>query len=263
VAEWNVERWITPQDVERSRTSTDLSGLRRAADALAVQRPTRFLDIGCGFGGLARLVGDYIGATEIHGLDIDSRIVDEARGKGVVVELRDASAGPMPYADGYFDAIMSLGMMDYLVYFDPVIREISRVTSIGGLVLVSLPNLASWHNRLMLMLGYQPRDVEISSEVLAGVPQRPYRAQGEGPAGHIHIPTVRAFEELMLHHGYETVQTTAGRPEVRSTGNLVLLGLDRLATKRPTLARRFFYVGRKVRDSIPAQSSPHMPYELL
>jgi SAM-dependent methyltransferase len=263
VAEWDVERWITPQDVERSRTSSDLSGLRRAADALRVQRPARFLDIGCGFGGLARLVGDYIGASEIHGLDVDPRIVDEARSKGVVTELRDASAGPMPYADGYFDAIMSLGMMDYLQYFDPVIREMSRVTSIGGLLLVSLPNLASWHNRLMLMLGYQPRDIEISSEILAGVPQRPYRVRGESPAGHIHIPTVRAFEELMLHHGYETVQITAGRPEVRSTGNPMLLLLDRLATKRPTLARRFFYVGRKVRDSTPAQSSAHMPYELL
>ena len=122
------------------------------------------------------------------------------------VELRDASSGPMPYADGYFDAIMSLGMMDYLQYFDPVVREISRMTSTRGLLLVSLPNPGGWRNRLMLLLGSRPRDIEISSEVLAGVPQRPYRVRGESPAGHIHIPTVRAFEELMLRHGYETVQ---------------------------------------------------------
>ena len=161
--------------------------------------------------------------------------------------LQDASAGPLPYGDGYFDFVMTLGMMDYLKYFDGVIREIGRVTRIGGTLLVSLPNLASWHNRLMLLLGYQPRDIEISSEILAGVPHRPYRVHGELPAGHIHIPTLRAFVELMEHHGYETVDVLPGRPNANTTSNRVFLAVDRLATLRPSLARRFYYVGRRVR----------------
>jgi len=249
--------------VERSRTSYDLDGLRAAVDTFAADRVDRFLDIGCGFGGLARLVGYYVGATEVHGVDIDPRVKDEAREKNVEVVLQDASGGPLPYEDGYFDAVMSLGMMDYLQYFDGVIREISRVTRIGGIVMVSLPNLASWHNRLMLLMGYQPRDIEISSEILAGVPNRPYRVRGEGPAGHIHIPTLRAFVELMEHHGYETVKVLPGRPNARTTSNRMFLAVDRLTSKRASLARRFFYVGRRAREIAPAVRSPHMPYELL
>lgn len=261
---WDTDRWITPSDVERSRTSFDLDGLRRAVDVSRNSSAVdRFLDIGCGFGGLARLVGDYVGAKEVHGVDIDPRIVDEAHEKNVSVVLQDASAGPLPYEDGYFDAVMTLGMMDYLDYFDGVIREISRVTKIGGTLLVSLPNLASWHNRLMLLLGYQPRDIEISSEILAGVPRRPYRMRGEMPAGHIHIPTVRAFVELMEHHGYETVKVLSGRPNARTTSNKLYLTIDRIAALRPSLARRFFYVGRRVKLTTKPERSPHMPYELL
>lgn len=72
------ESLVTDQDKVRSRTSLDLGGLRGAADVLARQGPvSRFLDIGCGYGGLANLVGCYLGAEEIHGLDIDPRVESE------------------------------------------------------------------------------------------------------------------------------------------------------------------------------------------
>lgn len=263
MGEWNSDQWITETDRDRSRTALDLPGLRRAAEQLRTENLERFLDIGCGFGGLARLVGDYIDAKEIHGIDIDPRVIVEAKQKGVVAVEQDVETAPLPYQDGHFDSIMTLGMMDYLDYFDSLIREINRVLRPGGTVMVSLPNLASWHNRLMLLLGYQPRDVEISSEILAGVPDRPYRRRGEQPAGHIHIPTVRAFRELMTHHGFSTRAVLAGRPTARTSSNPALLALDALGSRVPTLARRFFYVGTKVRTVPVPERSVSMPYHLL
>jgi hypothetical protein len=126
-----------------------------------------------------------------------------------------------------------------------------------------LPNLASWHNRLLLLLGHQPRDIEISNEILAGAPKRPYRVQGEQPAGHIHIPTVRAFVELMEHHGYETVDVLAGRPDTTTVSNKLLRAVDTALSRRPSLARRFYYVGKRVRITEKPERSPSMPYELL
>jgi hypothetical protein len=90
--------------------------------------------------------------------------------------------------------------MDTLVSFDDLVREMHRVLRPGGYLLVTLPNLASWHNRIALLLGFQPRDVEISSEILPGVV--PGYAD-ESPAGHIHVPTLRAFLDLMRYHGFE------------------------------------------------------------
>lgn len=228
-----------------------------------VGKVDRFLDVGCGFGGLARLAGERLGASEIHGVDIDPRVVEEAKKKNVSVVLQDASAEPLPFDDGYFDATMTLGMMDYLSYFDGVIREISRVTRVGGVVMVSLPNLASWHNRLVLLGGYQPRDVEISSEILAGVAKRPYRVKGELPAGHIHVPTVRAFVQLMEYHGYETVSVLPGRPRVETVSNRLVKLVDYAFSRRPSLARRFYYVGTRRRITEMPERSPSMPYELL
>jgi SAM-dependent methyltransferase len=256
---WDAARWVTDNDRERSRTSHGLGDLRRALDAAPPEPVTRFLDVGCGYGGLSRLVGEYLGAEEVHGVDIDDRVVPEAVSKGVEVTLQDASAGPLPFEDGSFDGVMTLGMMDYLVSFDGIVRELNRVISDSGWLLVTLPNLASWHNRLALLMGYQPRDVEISSEILAGV--APGYA-GEPPAGHIHIPTVKAFTELMTHHGFETVALLGGRPRMNPTHPL-LAGVDRVLSHRPSLARRFYYVGRKVSRPAAHERTVDMPYQSL
>lgn len=259
MAAWNPDRWITDNDRGRSRTSYSLDDLKRAADPLLESPVDRLLDIGCGYGGLAALVGEYVGASEVHGIDIDPRVEEESKSKDVDIVVLDAGSDPLPYPDGHFDVVMTLGMMDYLVSFDGMIREINRILAPGGRVLVTLPNLSSWHNRLSLLMGYQPRDVEISTEVLAGV-SKGYA--GEGPAGHIHIPTLRAFTQLMDHHGFEMVKNIGGRPRQRSVP-APLRAIDSVMARRPTLARRFYYVGKKLADSPPVTQQVDLPYQSL
>jgi len=250
----DVEKWLTDNDRIRARTTHDLPGLFEAVRPLRDLSTRRLLDIGCGFGGLSKLVGESIGAAEIHGLDIDPEVVDEARSKGVEAVLVDVAEAALPYPDEHFDVVMTLGIMDQLPAFDGLLREINRVLAPGGHVLVSLPNLASWHNRIMLLLGYQPRDVEISREVLVGVPAS---YAGHEPDGHIHIPTVRAFAELMEHHGFERVRLSRGRPLVRSV-HPVLRVVDSVLARRVSLARRFYYLGCKPnRRDAPAPGLSH------
>jgi SAM-dependent methyltransferase len=252
---WDVERWLTDNDRIRSRTTHDLAGLFEAVQPLRNLSTRRLLDIGCGFGGLAKLVGESIGAVEIHGLDIDPQVFDEARSKGVEAVLVEAGEAALPYPDEHFDVIMTLGIMDQIPAFDGLLREINRVLVPGGHVLVSLPNLASWHNRMLMLLGYQPRDVEISREVLVGVPAR---YAGHEPDGHIHVPTVRAFTELMEHHGFARVKLSGGRPLVRSV-HPVLRIVDSVLSRRVSLARRFYYLGSKQRIRPATAGTPILP----
>ena len=235
---------ISDQDRERSATASGIDELRRALKPLLDRPVRRLLDIGCGFGGLSRLVADEVGADEVHGVDVDGRILEEAASKGVVARQVDVENSRLPYEDGYFDLVISLGMMDYLRSFDPMIVEIRRVLPRGGMALISLPNLGSWHNRLALLFGYQPRDVEVSDAVLAGA--LPYY-RGHPPSGHIHTVTVRAFSELMSFHGFRPVQITGGSWATRTT-KPILLAIDRLLSRRVPLARRFFYLGQKIED---------------
>ena len=232
---------ISDADRERSATASGLPELVEALQPLIDLPVRRMLDVGCGFGGLSKFIGGQLGADEVHGVDSDSSVVPEAQSKGVLAQQVDVETTDFPFPDDHFDFVSSLGMLDYLPTFDPVLREIRRVLRPEGHVLISLPNLASWHNRMALLLGYQPRDVEISDALLVGA--LPYYNH-DAPSGHIHTATVRAFTELMAFHGLEPVRVTGASFMTRSAPRL-LIAVDRLLSRRPTLARRFFFLGRK------------------
>ena len=115
----------------------------------------------------------------------------------------------------------------------------------GGFALLSIPNLGSWNNRLALLLGYQPRDVEISDRSVVGV--FPYY-RDRTPTGHIHTPTLRALTELMDIHGFDRFRVTGASWTTRDVSGPVAR-LDRLFARRSSLAKRFFYSGsRSERD---------------
>ena len=253
--------WISTRDYDRSQTTHMLPYLYEALRPLRVEPLRQLLDIGCGFGGLTRLVAEHLGIHEAHGLDIDPVALEEASEKHVVAHRVDIGEGRLPFADGSFDLVTSFGVLDYLPSFDSTLREIRRVLRPGGYALISLPNLASWHNRLFLVLGYQLRDVEISREQVVGV--HPWYASDNHPVGHIHTVTVPAFRELMEYHRFRTVRVTPGVPGGRAKSRLVGL-LDGLLSRRVTLARRFFYLGQRNAQTVETseRSEPGTPYHV-
>src|SRR5437867_4322044 len=212
-------RWITARDHDRSQTTHMLPYLYEALRPLRGRSLGRLLDIGCGFGGLTRLVADHLRIAEAHGLDVDAVALEEARDKGVVTRRVDIREGRLPFSENSFDLVTCFGVLDYLPDFDPMLREIYRVLQPGGYALISLPNLAGWQNRLFLLLGYQLRDVEVSRERVVGVHR--WYASDSHPVGHIHTVTVGAFRELMEHHGFHTVRVTRGVPGGRPRSTLV------------------------------------------
>jgi SAM-dependent methyltransferase len=235
------QAFLTANDYERSCTSHSLPVVGRVLrEVLAGARPDALLDVGCGYGGVAAGLADVLGVGDIHGVDLDPDVVDEAATKGVDVRCVDVSEG-LPYDATSFDLVTCFGVLDYLPLFDDALSELWRVLRPGGVVAISLPNLASWHNRLALGLGYQPRDVEICSLRAVGI--APCYAS-KTPVGHIHAPTTRAFRELMGLMGFTEARTVPLRP-----GNahppLALRALDAVLGRSASSARRFLYVGRR------------------
>ena len=234
-------KWITENDINRSATVTHLDDLFKALSILKGLKIDRMLDIGCGYGGLPKIVSEYLNVSEVHGIDIDPKVLDEAAGKGITTYQVDVDKDPLPFKETHFDLIVSFGMMDYLPFFDNYIREAFRVLKPGAHILIALPNLASWHNRLMLLMGYQLRDVEVSRKILVGVHPR---YKGQDPTGHIHVVTPNAFSELMTYHGFNTIKIMSGKPRQNKINPFVSL-IDNIFSMRVNLARRFFYIGRK------------------
>jgi ubiquinone/menaquinone biosynthesis C-methylase UbiE len=234
---------LTANDYARSCTSFSLpivtDALHRVVDGA---RPRALLDVGCGYGGIAATLCESLGIAEAHGVDIDGAVIAEAERKGVHAVRADVSTGPLPYGDAAFEIVTCFGMLDYLAWFDVAIREFSRVLVPGGLLAVTLPNLASWHNRVALLLGYQPRDIEFCS--LRAVGLAPFY-RSTLPVGHLHTPTTRAFREFMSLMGFDEVRTVALRPG-NNPPPRILRAVDAVLGRTPSSARRFLYIGRRV-----------------
>ena len=197
------------------------------------------LDLGCGDGSITMLLAKRVGARRVYGVDLDEGALAEAFKRGLNVFKADLSKDPLPLPDESVDLVLALEVIEHLMNPDHMLREIRRVLRRGGSLVVSTPNLASWVNRVALLLGYQPYNAEVSTEIVAGVP---WRARTfSKPSGHVRPFTLRALKELLQYHGF-TVVKVRGAPGVEPKE---LAFLDGLLSRIPSLARRIIVLARK------------------
>jgi len=96
------------------------------------------LDLGCGLGGaLVMLARDY-NAGHVTGIDIESDSLDRSRaavaaaGLGDRIALRQVEPGPLPFADGEFDAVFCKDVVCHMADKAAFLTEPSRVLKPGG-----------------------------------------------------------------------------------------------------------------------------------
>ncbi len=75
---------------------------------------------------------------------------------------------PLPFADGSMDVVMSNQVLEHVKEIFWILHNVSRVVRVGGHVLIGVPNLASFHNRLLLLFGRQPTVIQNHSAHLRG-----------------------------------------------------------------------------------------------
>ncbi|HMQ52144.1 MAG TPA: class I SAM-dependent methyltransferase, partial [Anaerolineae bacterium] len=100
----------------------------RALNALMEELlPTRsdlhLLDVGCGAGNMMHHLSRY---GRVKGLEIDPRPVKKARERGYEVDLFDVTQ-PMPFADGSFDAVTALDVIEHNEDDLAILRDSYRV----------------------------------------------------------------------------------------------------------------------------------------
>lgn len=126
------------------RTFYERFGLPRTAteedrERLGVQPGDRCLDVGCGTGALMRfLLPELDNNGELHGVDNDSDLLEEARekmqGLPVAVRLGQADALNLPFDDNAFDVVASQFLLCILPDPRQALEEMVRVCRPGGRV---------------------------------------------------------------------------------------------------------------------------------
>lgn len=115
---------------------------------------TNVLDIGAGSGRDLRLIAKAHPSAKRIAIDTAPQaplleIADE-------VHHVDIERQPLPFPDEHLDFIIANQVLEHTKEIFWIFHEISRCLAPGGRLLIGVPNVAAFHNRLMMLAGYHP-----------------------------------------------------------------------------------------------------------
>lgn len=97
------------------------------------------LEVGCGTGLILQGVEPH--ARKAVGIDLSSGMLERARKRGL--EVYKANATDLPFDDDSFDVVYSFKVLAHVEDIDQALREMSRVTRPGGVMLLEFYNRLS------------------------------------------------------------------------------------------------------------------------
>ena len=233
---------LTEDDFAVSATAHMVKDYLKALQLIGKSQINRVLDLGCGFGGMTKLVANFFSATEVYGVDIDSERLKVAESRGLRTIRTDIGTGKLPFPSDYFDLVISNGVIEHLCFYDNLITESYRILKKEGHLLITLPNLANYIQRISLLLGYQPSDVDISKEIYVGT----IFYSGKPAQGHVHSATINAMKQLLEYYNFTIVGVKKGDPRMTGPFSKWALLFRLIGYLCPTsLARRIIIIARK------------------
>jgi SAM-dependent methyltransferase len=115
----------------------------RLIEELAVDRQSAALDVGTGTGANLALLR-RLGFRRAVGLDSSAEAIGFCRARGLG-EVRQGDIGALPFADASFDLVLATDVIEHVDDDVGALREIGRVLSPEGHVLLTVPALqALW-----------------------------------------------------------------------------------------------------------------------
>ncbi len=131
----------------------------------------RVLDVGCGTGYTTTGVLMRKDVSEVVGLDMNpvqlKRAAKNLRCEKSRTFISRGDADNLPFPDGSFDAVISVGAIEYFPDPEKTIKEFARVTRDGGTVIVGGPE-SGWFSKLALdKVFYTPSAQEMEANFCA------------------------------------------------------------------------------------------------
>lgn len=129
------------------QSAPQMAEYRAAADRIAAAGHRRVLDWGCGRGQLTEMLRAR--GVAVDAIDYDPRAAGlETRAFEYYPDLEATFTGDpvrLPYADGAYDAVLSMGVLEHVSDPDASLDELARILEPGGLLYVyKLPNVTSY-----------------------------------------------------------------------------------------------------------------------
>lgn len=172
----------------------------------------------------ARIAACNVRASDLDALDVETMV---------------CRAEELPYADDSFDLVFAGEVLEHLLYPNEFLDRASAVLRPGGLLLLSTPNLTSWHNRALVALGYSPSNYSSLPARHVGLPSVLRARLGQGYGDHVRVFGFRALREVFSADPWQLVGLDA--QNCRSDGR-AFRRFRRLADLLPTSFREDVFV---------------------
>lgn len=128
----------------------------------------KVLDIGAGHGNDLMFALEVQPKATLFAVENYPPYVKELESKGIRVFAQDIEREKLPFDDESLDVVLINQVFEHVKDVFWILNEISRVLKVGGHLIVGVPNLASLHNRFLLLLGKQPTSIKNNSAHLRG-----------------------------------------------------------------------------------------------
>ncbi|NIO44342.1 MAG: methyltransferase domain-containing protein [Candidatus Aenigmarchaeota archaeon] len=163
----------------------------------------KLLDVGCRDGQFTVLLDNIIeNDTNLYGLDNEKKAVKLATKRGIKATELDIENQRFPYANNYFDCITCLDVIEHVVEKDFVIEEIYRVLKPGGILILSTPNLTSWINRILFLIGIEPILTRTSTRYYLGIKY----SNLSSPPDHINLFSFSSLKKFLRIYNFKIIK---------------------------------------------------------
>lgn len=148
----------------------------------------RVLEIGCANGNFGKELKRK--GCKVYGVEVSSDMARQAKRHLDSVVVGNIEDMPLRWERNYFDVILLMDVLEHL--FDPTatLMKVKKHLKSGGVIIVTLPNVANWKIRWDLLFGRFEYD---SSDLLE--------------KGHIRFFTFSTAQKMFLDAGYRVEQS--------------------------------------------------------
>lgn len=153
----------------------------------------RILDVGCGYGILGEAMAK--GNNVVFGVDISESAIEKAKTRlhfAAVCDITKKETYPLEIKERKFDLIVLADILEHV--YDPrsILYSVKDFLKTDGKLILSVPNVANWSNRLQLLFGFWN-----------------YTVSGVLDRTHIRFFTRKSIKLLLKSAGYEILEISA------------------------------------------------------
>jgi methionine biosynthesis protein MetW len=192
--------------------------IRKSIRMFGRMEGAKVLDVGCGDGYISSKIGEGTGA-KMFGVDISDNALCEARKRGIDAHKVNLDKDKLPFRDGYFDAVFCGDVVEHVFDTERLLAEIHRVLKPKGFLIMSVPNIAAWYNRILMLFGFIPVWVESASVHYVG-----NRFLDSG-MGHVKAFTRRSAVQLLALCNFRALNTAGSSVRGDGRRNRVMEGV--------------------------------------